>query len=336
VAISQLATTYANNLPSTVSVSQISELAEAISYAEQAIDISNNLLYTNYGTDDEEPVSSDTTYTYSQISGILSKILKSSTLSMDNLSGDTLTISGNSTDGVMYAVANFAGEYTATAGAFTLDVQSGTTDGYLSSIDLSGLTAPDTGTTTTATDTAMTDIYGYVIDLAFRTNVAGSSLQLQTSSVDRIYTDGAGATAGSGSYVSYTFDTGLNDTQVRGLLAAIRLVFFDPSDGNIYAEAALGDATISGETATAEIYLKADDGTLKADMSAITSLEQSVAKKVSVLVYLDGTNLSNTSVFNGANSGTLTLNLQFSSSAQLVPMDDNDLKSATSADSYAG
>lgn len=53
------------------------------------------------------------------------------------------------------------------------------------------------------------------------------------------------------------------------------------------------------------------------------------AEKVSVLVYLNGEDIDNGSVINAENSGSMALNLQFSSSVKLNPMIDDDLKNAS-------
>ena len=66
--------------------------------------------------------------------------------------------------------------------------------------------------------------------------------------------------------------------------------------------------------------------TMAADKTAITELPQNTVKKMSVLVYMDGTNIDNSAVANAEYSGKLDLNLQFSSSAKLVPMENNALK----------
>ena len=62
------------------------------------------------------------------------------------------------------------------------------------------------------------------------------------------------------------------------------------------------------------------------DEGVITALQQNEVQKVSVLVYLDGNNIDNSAVANAADSGRLQLNLQFSSSAALDPMDNSMLK----------
>jgi hypothetical protein len=66
---------------------------------------------------------------------------------------------------------------------------------------------------------------------------------------------------------------------------------------------------------------------LQSDKSAITALTQNTVEKVTALVYLDGETIDNTAVVNASTSGSLNLNLQFSSSADLVPMDNSTLKS---------
>lgn len=67
--------------------------------------------------------------------------------------------------------------------------------------------------------------------------------------------------------------------------------------------------------------------TLAADKTAITAMSQNVVLKMSALVYMDGENIDNSAVAaDVANSGTMKLNLQFSSSAALVPMENSDLR----------
>lgn len=327
---------YANSYPSGMSVQGLNALAQSIADADIAINLANNLLYENYGTEDEQPVASTTTYSYSQVSGIINKIANSDTLSTDDLEGTALTLSASSGGGLITAVADHAGHYSASmsVGSINVTTTNNSGKGLLDSIDLSGLSAP-TSTSSGTQNTTVTDFYGYVVDLAFRTNVS-ADLQMQASAIDRVYTDGAGATAGGGSGVIYTAPSGMNETQVNSMLAAVRVVFFDPDSGTIYDTATLGTPSIrtgtgadAGTTATAEL-------TMKSGGVAITDLVAAVPKKVSVLVYLDGTTLNNISVFNGQDSGTMVFNFQFSSSADLVPMVDSELKNAVSAEDFTG
>ncbi|MBQ7670603.1 MAG: hypothetical protein IJS45_07780 [Clostridia bacterium] len=60
----------------------------------------------------------------------------------------------------------------------------------------------------------------------------------------------------------------------------------------------------------------------------LTSLEQNKAKKISVLVYLDGDIVDNTFVANASISMSGKLNLQFKSSAELTPMDVTSMRNA--------
>lgn len=110
-------------------------------------------------------------------------------------------------------------------------------------------------------------------------------------------------------------------------------------DGNALAENA--DATTANGL-KAELYLntyEVKDGVLTlngkkttgaaADAAAdnkLTALTQNVAKKVTAIVYLDGDIVDNTMVANAASSMTGSLNLQFSSSATLKPMENTGMR----------
>ena len=281
-------------------------------------------------------------------------------------------------------------------------------------------------------DAPITDMYGYVIDLAFRTNAAESNLLLQQDAVDRIYTDNTNDdTMGHGATMTFKATTpDFTDAQVKSLMNAVRIVFFDPGTKNVisyakldgtnatfdangwtskiclytisagseetytkatYDENATNDyyqaSTQNVDTYTAlddaaaaaaseQLYTANDDGTYteatyapgntyysksttqktvynKIENSAakdvtdgnlytkteatagqevpktdnvIMPLTQNSAHRLSVLVYLDGTKITNASVAaTAATSMTGSMNLQFSSSATLVPMDYADL-----------
>ena len=229
-------------------------------------------------------------------------------------------------------------------------------------------------------DMPITEYYGYVIDLAFRTNAAESNLLLQTEAVNRIYDEnGSEETLGHGSTMTFTSTTpDFTKEQLAGLMEAIRVVFFDPTNNSVYAYAKLdmdeGKYTVTGgNTITAKLYIyettaesyvvvpadtafvstetyytkdgetyKKEEGLTefatgvtyytKTEASenllngtdaqqVITALNQNTAKAVSVLVYLDGENIENADVAaTAATSMTGTMNLQFASSANLVPM----------------
>ena len=250
----------------------------------------------------------------------------------------------------------------------------------------------------------ITDMYGYIIDMAFRTNAAESNLLLQIDAVDRIYEDqktgsavsdaaDAETTMGHGSAMTFKATTSdLSDDQIKDLMRAIRIVFFDTTTGVIKANAKLdvNAATFGTDGWTAKMYLytetagtstesyeqatadqiaaaKLDDATVvlytqnqigedgettytavtdkstiqdsgvtyfvketnttaagenrKTD-GAIMALSQNTPVALSCLVYLDGENVGNDDVAaTAASSMSGTMNLQFASSANLVPME---------------
>lgn len=203
------------------------------------------------------------------------------------------------------------------------------------------------------------DTYGYALDLGFRTNAASSDLLLQTAGVQRVYTEGTASstTQGSGSYMEFkSADTDLFSVdEVRALMSAIRIAFVTPnSTSGAYEMLALAALDITGtyneslgkmvytggeevgeDGLKAGLYLydfsqEADGdivlGTKKADESVITNLIQNTAKKVTVIVYLDGNIVDNTMVANANESMSGSLNLQFSSSATLKPMENTGMR----------
>ncbi len=225
-------------------------------------------------------------------------------------------------------------------------------------------------TTNSGGGTSLSDMYGYLIDFAFRTNATGSSLMLQTSAVDRISeNNGTDATQGAGSYMQFAISTGNGYTldQMIDLMKAIRIVFVDVNY-KLVAVAALdvtttevlgtGDAAPAADTydftgADGKYYkfntatYNAENGTVNAPInlynysfndsgvctlttkiaandSGATELMELVknqATALSTLVYLDGDMVDNGDVAINGTSITGTMNLQFSSSATLVPMD---------------
>ena len=211
----------------------------------------------------------------------------------------------------------------------------------------------------TAASTFLSDTYGYAIDLAFRTNAAGSSLLLATDGVQRIYngTDdkGTGAstntdTLGGGSTMTFKTVPGavMTTDQIKALMGAIRVVFMDPEKGTIYGIASVDNIAADTEDTTAltgKLTLKKvtfnTDGSIQKleageDGSDVKSgklleLPQNTPTKLSVVVYLDGDKVDNSMVANTdvMQSITGSLNLQFKSSADLNPMDYSPLKNGT-------
>ena len=175
----------------------------------------------------------------------------------------------------------------------------------------------------------ITDMYGYIIDMAFRTNASDSKLLLQVEAADRIYSGNTNEeTMGSGSSMTFAATTtDFTNDQVKGLMKAIRIVFFDPTNGNKVVSTAkldVDNATLGADGITAGLYLYTNtaEGEVKSEDNAIMALTQNQATALSVLVYLDGENVGNDDVAaTAAQSMTGKMNLQFASSANLVPMD---------------
>lgn len=189
------------------------------------------------------------------------------------------------------------------------------------------LTYNDEGSTTEAK--TITDTYGYVLDMAFRTNAATSYLKLQTAEAQRVYSDSdSEATRGGGSNMTFTYGNDVTAAQVEKLMGAVRVVFFNPEDGAIYATAKLGTVvTPSAGNAKADLVVDTPTGDDADKADKIVDMNQNEAKKVSVLVYLDGNNIDNSAVSNATQTGTgMKLNLQFSSSATLTPMENSALR----------
>ena len=87
----------------------------------------------------------------------------------------------------------------------------------------------------------ITDIYGYAIDLAFRTNAANSNLLLQTEAANRV--DDSKLTQGAGSFMQFTKDNQeFTWEQLINLIGSVRVVFISDT-GSIYGVAAMQGLT---------------------------------------------------------------------------------------------
>lgn len=172
---------------------------------------------------------------------------------------------------------------------------------------------------------SISDAYAYVIDMAFRTNASNSKLLLQTDAEQRIDTSTDDSTMGGGSSMTFTSVDGFSTDKMKSLMNNIKVVFFlnDGTTQSVLATAKLdtASATVSGNDVTAK--LKIWDGTaFKAQADAvITTMPTNQPVKISALIYLDGETITNADVGTGALSMSGRMNLQFSSSANLVPMD---------------
>lgn len=192
---------------------------------------------------------------------------------------------------------------------------------------------------------AITDTYGYTVDLLFRTNASDSYLQLQTVGQNRIYANDTKnpAIQGEGSNMTFTISGEYTKDKINGVASGIRVVFYDTGDGNILGIATLDttNGTVTGNNYKLNLVLqnyaidadgkvtttgaKIDDSTTTVNEScALAALTANTVKKVTALVYLDGDVIDNSDIGIAASLNG-KLNLQFSSSAALDPMDNNDL-----------
>lgn len=209
-------------------------------------------------------------------------------------------------------------------------------------------------TSTGSTSTVLSDLYGYALDFAFRTNAAESYLLLQTAGAQRVYSDSTStATMGAGSTMTFqvtTTDAGvatLTPDQVKHLMGAIRVGFVNPNTKAIYGIAALTNIAEGADGFKGELYLHeyevdADHGNMTLgekkteanvdegmNPAAIMKLDQSVEAALTVIVWLDGDQVDNADVANAAQSLIGSMNLQFSSSAELIPMQNTALENMT-------
>ena len=173
--------------------------------------------------------------------------------------------------------------------------------------------------------------YGYIVDLAFQTNIAGD-LQLQSAAgQNRVSSDTSTATQGGGTL--FTVEGNVD----AAALAAMRVVFIG-SDNKILAVGKFdAEATTDNNKAYAlHLYnYTFANGALKVTNTkvaddTITTLTPNTPVAVSALVYLDG---DSTSYAQDGIKGTL--NLQFKHSADLNPM-VYDFSAATTGGSDTG
>lgn len=215
---------------------------------------------------------------------------------------------------------------------------------------------------------SISDTYGYAIDFGFRTNAANANLLLQQGGIQRIYDDNTvqnQATMGGGSYVQFT-TSNVNTFSIddmRALMRAIRIVFTTPliSENDVTYEivavavpeiieetnegvTTLSGGIVSGNTIKVQLALynytaepvegTEDEVTVvlgaKKDTLELVELEQNKAMKLTAIVYLDGDAVDNSMVANAQTSMTGSLNLQFATDAELVPMENAALREGTS------
>lgn len=191
----------------------------------------------------------------------------------DVTAGKGITVTISEGGGAFVDIAEHVGDYSAevtvnniTISSFTLETMKATmvtqaangATGYLGKFNNSLTGKEPSGSTSEAMP--LSDMYGYVVDLAFRTNASASDLQLQVEPADRIYDDNSNEdTMGGGSYMTFTAaDNNFTTTQMKNLMDSIRIVFFDPTDGAIIANAGLNtaNATVTTNSVTAFIEMQ--------------------------------------------------------------------------------
>ena len=184
----------------------------------------------------------------------------------------------------------------------------------------------------TVFSTPLREIYGYMIDVAFRCN-ADTELLLQTSAVDRVESgeeslDTSAETFGSGSYMKFSSEL-LDTDRMIAMMDAIRIGFMD-NRNNLLCIAKLGTSNYveKEDGIYAPVYLYdyavSVDGSISIggrqdDKSIITTLPKNTPVVVTAVVWLDGDHVDNSLSGIAPQSMTGMLNLQFSSSVNLKP-----------------
>lgn len=182
----------------------------------------------------------------------------------------------------------------------------------------------------------LVDIYGYSIDLSFRTNAENSDLLLQTEAIDRIYNDGEAqteATMGAGSYMQFRIiDRAYSPEMAKEYMSCLRVVFTDANTGYIYGYAALdmdGAEVLNDEIKAPLMLCDKDTGALIEGDNAqyLCHLEKNQEKNLTLYVYLEGAKVSQPLVSaTGEQTLSGVMNLQFRSSADLKPAALGDLR----------
>ncbi|MBR2915635.1 MAG: hypothetical protein IKC06_07535 [Clostridia bacterium] len=182
----------------------------------------------------------------------------------------------------------------------------------------------------------LVDLYGYSIDLSFRTNAENSDLLLQTEAANRIYNDGEAqtdTTIGAGSYMEFTILNASYSTETaKEYMSFLRVVFTDTNTGYIYGYAALdmGSVEVVGTEIKAPLRLYDKDTGLPIEGDTaqyLCHLEQNIEKNLTVYAYLDGAAVSQSvAAAFGEESLSGVMNLQFCSSADLKPAVLEDMR----------
>ena len=176
------------------------------------------------------------------------------------------------------------------------------------------------------------DICGFAVDLAFRCNTK-AQLLLQTDPTARVENgDEKPGLQGGGSVMKFTSDE-LEAEQIVKLMDGIRVGFLD-DQCRLLGVAKLNTSNYeeSKDGVSAPLYLYefqiSDDGALTmgermAENSPIMALPKSTATIMTAVVWLDGEFVDNAMASTTGMSVTGSLNLQFSTDAELVASNQN-------------
>lgn len=178
------------------------------------------------------------------------------------------------------------------------------------------------------TGVALEDIFGFVVDLAFRSN-ADTQLLLQTDAALRV-DDGSelAQMQGEGSNLCMISDQ-LTVEQSVELMDAMRIAFLD-SQNNLLAVAKANTSNYieTEEGVSAPLYLYDYQvgaggslimGERRLEDGCITELTDGVATVITAVVWLDGDHVGNSMVTYREKNVESKLNLQFASSVILKP-----------------
>ena len=290
-------------------------------------------------------------YTWDEIRGILDKIMNVDgiyinefgydELDMDtatSLLGKDIVVTLAPGSGLLVEIADYVDNYSAFIRVDILgeiEIMTASTEEmpYLSALAavVRNLEAADNSGNNAAV--TLTATYGYALDLAFRCNAANADLLLQTTPEQRIYEESTSiSTLGGGSFMEFTsMDNTLTMEQKLLLMDAIRVGFLDDT-GKLLCVAKLNTSNRTGGSAAtkAPLYIydyafSPEDGSMimgerQVAKNTITTLNQNTPKAITVVVWIDGDMVDN-SMVSATNSTSLggTLNLQFATSANLVP-----------------
>lgn len=263
---------------------------------------------------------------------------------------NSLSVDLNDGSGIYYNIAELVGNITATNIQITVSIPGMATAKPYANITTTYKSTPklkvaqtelkntykEPSSAGSAKANVISDVYAYALDLLFRTNADTSDLLLQTNAIDRIYsanTDTESDTFGSGSVMTFTKElNSFSNEKMLSLMNHIKIIFMDENN-TVLAKAKLDTGSTPAADGTSDPtpnYTIDAEGNISANIildgtDKICSLKRNTAERVSVLVYLDGTTISNADVANAATSMTATMNLQFSSSATLTPMEYKEL-----------